>query len=291
MAANPPGLAVHLRGMPADVRRRILAARAKGVLPVNRVAKYAFATPHGVKANCYAHFLTLPEEEWTDRRSKSQPGEKCNCTVPLAFPNRERTIEQLLHRVACDNPGSVFYMPPGSKGYAPSVLTMRLPRGYVLGCCIVGANDYHFLRREGVAEILNNAGFQAIWRRDNADGVQQQLRKLLHGGKHQYCWSHVAGWSGGLRVVDAQQRVIVNPVDRRATQPAAARLRQHRCDHAYDDSLVYDSLAGFFVVRARRTSVRNDNKRPRNDAAVEQRLRSLGMQNATLKTFRKPATP
>ena len=61
------------------------------------------ATPHGAKANCYAHFLGLKSGidkkgmivrgALTNRNSKSQPGESCskmNSKTPLQFSMREK---------------------------------------------------------------------------------------------------------------------------------------------------------------------------------------------------------
>ena len=73
---------------------------------MKEISKYAFATPHDVKANCYAFFLSLPEVRWQDRKNKTQPGDKCDASwskMPLNFSIKGDVSNQLIKRVMCDN--------------------------------------------------------------------------------------------------------------------------------------------------------------------------------------------
>ena len=285
MTTNPEALRPHLRGLPETLRRAVMGARKKGVL--RTISKYAFATPHGVKANCYAFFLTLPDKQWQDRLNKTQPGDSCGypwAKTRLHFMSRGTASNQLIRRVACDNPGVVHYLHPTSSGYRNYVLNMKLPRGYIMGCCIVGGQDYHFCRREGIREILQNRGFIDIWNRskrqqNTAHRVQTRLQQAQENG-HSYCWSHVAGWSGRLKLVDANNEIILNPVDKDASGKAVRHLvppeAPPRCDHNYQ-GLHYDTFVGFFIVKARSAKVTDGNKLPRNETKIQQHLRTIGM--------------
>lgn len=284
----PPGsapleIAPHIEQLPTPLRNDILRAKGKGVL--RNFMTEAIATPHGAKLNCYAHFLTLPKAYLQERIRKTQPGDKCrrpevDADAPLLFHDRRRASKQLIKRILCDNPGVVHYIKPLASGYPRSVLGMRLPKGYVLGCCIVGANDYHFLRREGIDEVLSSLAFRDIWSKQNAHGVKGQLERLRRAGE-EYCYSHVAGWSGRMKVVDADQRVITNPVDRAATGSAVRRLLSNRCNHAYP-SLHYDTFVGFFILKARAATTNPDNMRPRNERAKRRSLLEQGLTPRTI---------
>ena len=288
---NPEGLRRHLKGLDETLQRAVMRARTKGVL--RNISKYAFATPHGVKANCYAFFLTLPDQQWQDRLNKTQPGDSCGypwAKTRLHFASRGTASNQLIRRVACDNPGVVNYIHPTSHGYRNYILNMKLPRGYILGCCIVGGQDYHFCRREGIRELLQNPGFLDIWtksksEKSNAHRVQTQLQQAEANG-HSYCWSHVAGWSGRLKLVDAQKKIILNPVDKHASGKAVRHLvppeAPPRCDHNYPGGLHYDTFVGFFLVKARSAKVTDGNKLPRNEARIQHHLRTLGMSEDTV---------
>lgn len=275
----------HIRLLPRAWQDRMKKDLTLGVVPfLNR----ALATPVGVKANCYAHFLTLPKHFYQDRYVKTQPGELCKlpqAKSPLPFERREDAKVSLIERVMCDNPDSVVYLPESERGYDPCVLTMKLPAGYILGCCIVGAQDYHFLRRESIDFLLEHKGLKNMWSKQDPAGVQKQLKNAKSRG-FQYCWSHIAGWSGGMKFVDAEQRLIVNPVGRAHGQRVADKVavsnipKQSRANHNYDaghgNRYHYDTFVGFFIVHARRTRTNPANIRPLKRRAVDQKLGELG---------------
>ena len=266
----------HLQLMPEKLQDRIATATSKGVLKT--ISKYAFATPHGVKANCYAYFLALPDSQWKDRFYKSQPGETCDRPFagdPLRFDSRDYVSRQLVNKVLCDQPGVVHAVHPGPSGYGEHILNMKLPPKYILGCCIVGGQDYHFLRREGVQEMLNLQTTQDYWRHGNVNGVRDQLAALDRKG-HQYCWSHISGWSGGVRFADASGRVITNPVPKVATGAYVRSLKKNRSNHSYGP-LVYDTFVAFFVVRTRKATTNPDNHKDRDEQMVRERLVHLGI--------------
>lgn len=273
---NPVSILRYLGDMPDRLKERIYTTKDKGV--VTNMLKWAFATPHGVKANCYAYFLSPNASEWTDRKSKTQPGDMCSrpeAKAPLNFSNRRQASKQLIERIECDNPGVVFPIRPPLGGYSSDIMQMKLPNGYVLGCCICGADDYHFLRRDGIDEILGDEKWRQVWRMQNAMGVQRQLKALKEKG-HDYCWSHVAGWSGRVKLVDANSRVIVNPVPISSIQPIVKNISKHRANHKYG-SLHYDTFVCFAVVKARSAKLSDQNKLPRNVKQSIKKLKSLGI--------------
>jgi hypothetical protein len=269
------------------LKRCIMKTRSKGVLGINRIMSGAFATPRGLQVNCYAFFLTTPVKEWTARVHKSQPGDKCNklsSRIPLAFQDRKMASKQLIERVLCDNPGIVHFLKPPNTGYPPYVLQMKLPRGYVLGCCIVGASDYHFLRREGIEELLQNEAFQDIWRSENKANVKEQLQKLRNDG-HLYCWSHVAGWSSRLKLVDGDGHVIVNPADKKPliTNDPSRQWIDNRAKHTYGHHLHYDHFVGLFIIKARTATLPKKNKLPKNINDAKQQMIDHGITAETIK--------
>lgn len=273
---NPMSLRRHFRHFPEKLKNAILKSTNKGVL--KRISRFAFATPYGVKANCYAHFLTLPKSEWQNRKAKTQPGDKCQALWakgPLQFDVRGQASSQLIRRVLCDNPDVVHFIDPTQDGYPQYITQIKLPEGYVLGCCIVGGQDFHFCRREGILEMLNNPFFKDIWLKKDEHNVKQQLQHLRDAGEL-YCWSHIGGWGGRLKLVDASGNVITNPADKSASGNAIKHMKENRCNHNYD-GLHYDTFVGFFIIKARAATVKNENKLPRNMEAVEARLRSLGI--------------
>lgn len=286
ISSNPPSLRKHIKHFESNLVEKIMTTTNKGVL--NRISKYAFATPHGVKANCYAFFLTLPDIQWQDRKNKTQPGDKCKAPwskLPLNFSSRGRVSNQLIKRVMCDNGenGVVNFIKPLSVGYPEYMTQIKLPEGYVLGCCIVGGSDYHFCRREGIDEILKNDAFKAIWATKNIHNVKKQLEELKKIG-HTYCWSHVAGWSGRLKLVDSDGTVITNPVDKKASGDATRHLNSDRANHNYN-GLHYDTFVAFFIVQARKATVKDDNKIARNENAANSALRNMGMSTNTIKNL------
>lgn len=282
VSPNPPSIRSYLTNVqPTALREAIADSNEMGV--PKKISKYAFATPYGVKANCYAFFLTLPDSQWKDRHNKSQPGDMCTCSwskTPLDFAHRQRVSNQLIRRIKCDNPGVVHFLTPGTSGYGPDILKLRLPEGYVLGCCIVGSNDYHFCRRESIHFLITESKFRCIWQKANENGVKAQLEEMHRKG-HEYCWSHVAGWSGRIKLVDASNKVIINPVDTMARGAHVQRLRANRANHSYDNgNLHYDTFVGFFVVKARAAKLHVDNAKGRNDNAVAERLSQLGIRDS-----------
>ena len=236
-----------LSRVPAKLRPRVLLATGKGVL--KNMAKYAFSTPHGVKANCYSFFLTFHPTKWRNRLEKLQPGYRCpGDHPPLDFARPAVVKQQLLHRIQCDNPHAVFHLPPPPGGYPPKLLQMRLPPGFVLGVGIVGPQDYHFLRREGIAEILASPTWRRIWKNSNQNvNMNTQLTQAKNAG-HKYCWAHVAGWSGRVKLKDGNNKLILNPVHQFDTGKNVRRLRENRCSHAYS-GLTYDRTVGFFLIK------------------------------------------
>eukprot|EP00965_Chrysotila_dentata_P165163 5453453-Pleurochrysis_carterae.AAC.1 len=65
----------------------------------------------------------------------------------------------------------------------------------------------------------------------------------MHGKGQEYCWSHVPGWHGGIQLVDASNKVIINPVDTMARGAHVRNLRAHRANHNYDNgNLHYDTF-------------------------------------------------
>jgi len=272
----------HINHFDSKLKNDIMKSENKGVL--KRISKYAFATPHGVKANCYAFFLTLPDIEWQDRKNKTQPGDKCSAAwskLPLNFSSRGDASNQLIKRVMCDNDGIVHFIKPLAGGYPEYITQIKLPKGYILGCCIVGGSDYHFCRREGIDELLKNQAFNEIWATRNIHNVKKQLLELKDLG-HTYCWSHVAGWSGRLKLVDSDGVVITNPVDKHANGKAARHLREDRSNHNYS-GLHYDTFVAFFIVKARKATVKDDNKITRNEKAANKALSNMGMSSQTIK--------
>lgn len=279
---NPRGLRKHIKHFEPTLVENIMKTKNKGVL--KRISKYAFATPHGVKANCYAFFLTLPDIQWQDRKNKTQPGDKCKATwskTPLNFSSRGEASNQLIKRVMCDNGGGVVnFIKPLSAGYPEYITQIKLPKGYILGCCIVGGSDYHFCRREGIDELLENEAFKEIWTKRNIYSVRKQLQDLKQMG-HTYCWSHVAGWSGRLKLVDNDGVVITNPVDKNASGNAARYLRKDRANHNYS-GLHYDTFVAFFIIKAHKATVKDDNKIRRNETAAHIALRNMGISHRTI---------
>lgn len=279
---NPTNFRKHIEHFDSKLKNDIMDATNKGVL--KKISKYAFATPHGVKANCYAFFLTLPDIQWQDRRNKTQPGDKCSADwskTPLNFSNRRNASDQLIKRVMCDNSGIVHFIKPLASGYPEYITQIKLPEGYILGCCIVGGSDYHFCRREGIDELLNNQAFKEIWATKNIHGVKKQLKELQQLG-HTYCWSHVAGWSGRLKLVDSDGVVITNPVDKNAKGNVVRRLSKDRSNHNYS-GLHYDTFVAFFIVKARKATVKDDNKIARNEKTINKALSNMGIRNETIK--------
>jgi hypothetical protein len=283
---NPKSLRKHIQHFDPDLLEKIMSTKKKGVL--KKISKYAFATPHGVKANCYAFFLTLPDIQWQDRKNKTQPGDKCKydwSKLPLNFSNRGEVSNQLIKRVMCDNEGIVHFIKPLSYGYPKYILQIKLPENYILGCCIVGGSDYHFCRREGISEIKKNKAFRDIWGKKNVHNVKDQLTELENNG-HIYCWSHVSGWSGRLKLVDADGIVITNPIDINASGMAVRNLNEKRCNHNYN-GLHYDTFVAFFIIKVRSATVKNDNKIPRNENEVNNQLKHLGITKKTIVNFQK----
>jgi hypothetical protein len=239
------------------------------------------ATPYGAKANCYAHFLGMKsgiDEKGmivrgalTNRNSKSQPGESCsklNSKTPLQFSMRDKASAQLIDRVLCDNPNKTFFFKPP---YVDDILKLRLPRGFHMGCAIVGGQDYHFLRREGIDVVLRSKLLKPLL----SDSVNKQLLAAKQAG-HRYVWSHVAGWSGRMKLVDAKGKIIVNPVPKKASgQNTALMTLTNKADHHYP-SLDYDTFVGFFIVKSRSARVSSRGK-PVNVREMKARLRALGV--------------
>ena len=289
---NPSSLKKHIQHFDSKLVEDIMNTKTKGVL--RNYSKWAFATPNGAKANCYAHFLTLPDIQWQDRKNKTQPGDKCEAPwakTPLNFSNRMEASNQLIQRVMCDNNKNkvVNFIKPLSQGYPEYITQIKLPEGYVMGCCIVGGSDYHFCRREGIDEILKNPAFNDIWATTNIHKVKKQLQELKQLG-HTYCWSHVAGWSGRLKLVDSDGVVITNPVDKKSRGKVAANLRKDRANHNYN-GLHYDTFVAFFILKARKATVKDDNKIPRNEAVANNALRKMGMSNKTIKSLTQHTKP
>ena len=274
-----------LSNMPAHLRQRIKTARGRGVMP--SMSKYAFSTPVGVSANCYAFFLSFADRDWRLRQRKLQPGYNCNdaaATTPLQFPDRMLVSKQLHHRILCDNPDAVHFLNPGASGYPPSLLTMPLPGGFVLGIGIVGDHDFHFLRREGVEETLNSPVWKKVWNASNQNvNINRQLIAAREAGE-KYCWAHIAGWSGRVKLVDASHKIITNPVHVGDRGKNVRRLKQNRCNHVYSDT--YDTTVGFFVVKA---GVAAPIGNLPNQNAVTRQLKTFGISPVVTRNGRKPA--
>ena len=293
LSKNPPSFEAMLTNtMSLDLKDRIIGATSKGVLGIDKIMSGAFATPSGMQVNCYAFFLTAPAKEWTARIHKSQPGDKCDkpsAKTPLAFENRLMVSNQLIERVLCDNPGVLHFLKPGRNGYHFNALQMKLPKGYVLGCCIVGGSDYHFLRREGIDELLQNQAFRDIWRKENKANVKEQLERLRNDG-HLYCWSHVAGWSSRLKLVDADGHVIVNPADKKPvmmTKDPSKQWIHNRANHSYGAHLHYDHFVGLFIVKARAATLPMKNKLPKNLHLADKQMIEHGITPKTIKRMRR----
>lgn len=276
----PPTLA-------ATIRKRLLLATPEPLGTLKQFVAASHATPHGAKANCYAHFLGLPPGRTkdgrmrygglTDRHTKAQPGERCPSSyakTPLAFHNRTTAAQQIIQRVTCDNPSVVYYLPGP---YTRLHLSMPLPRGYHLGCAIVGATDYHFLRRESIGTVLRDPILAEIM-----DGeTKRQLHQLKRAGKR-FVWSHVSGWSGGMKFVDADGKVITNPTPKTATNKNVQYMtRTDRANHNYD-GLHYDHFVGLFVVKSRHARVSHNGARPVNVGAMRTRLIQRGARPRTV---------
>lgn len=288
--------------MPPELVRQIHQAASSNHLTPGVLQQFmleSLSTPYGAKANCYAHFLGLKSGmnnkgmivrgALTNRNSKSQPGESCskiNSKTPLQFSRREKASAQLIDRVLCDNPNKTFFIKPP---YVDNILKLRLPRGFHMGCAIVGGQDYHFLRREGINVILKSKLIFPIL----PTSVKQQLFTARDNG-HRYVWSHIAGWSGGMKFVDAKSNIILNPVPNKASGQNTELMTLTKADHHYP-SLDYDTFVGFFIVKSRSARVSSRGK-PVNVREMKARLKELGVPsnliNARLpKNMRSVAAP
>ena len=264
--------------------------RKTNALPgvINKFMLESLATPYGAKANCYAHFLGLKsgidktgrmmKGGLTNRNSKSQPGESCakaSSKMPLQFHNRKVASGQIIDRVRCDNPDKVLYINPP---YTQAVLTFQLPRGWHMGCAIVGGSDYHFLRREGIEVLMNSPLLSPVL----SNNVKKQLALALQNG-HRYVWSHVAGWSGRMKLVDARGKIILNPVPFKAKGVELKSMPTHdRAHHDYP-SLDYDTFVGFFMVKSRSATVNTRSGKPVNIGTMTKRLLELGVPSQIIK--------
>ena len=255
---------------------------------INKFMLESLATPYGAKANCYAHFLGLKsgidkngrmvKGGLTNRNSKSQPGESCAKALsktPLQFHNRKVASAQIIDRVQCDNPNKVLHINPP---YTPAVLTLQLPRGWHMGCAIVGGSDYHFLRREGIEVLMNSPLLSTVL----SNNVKKHLALALRNG-HRYVWSHVAGWSGRMKLVDARGKIILNPIPFKARGADIKSMPTHdRAHHDYP-SLDYDTFVGFFVVKSRAATVNTRSGKPVNVGTMTKRLLELGVPSHIIK--------
>ena len=288
---NPPKFAKLLPDtLNAYIRNQIMQTLLKGVLGVNELEILGFATPKYVKVNCYAYFLTTDTDQWKERIHKSQPGDKCPhlTNSPLQFNDRKLASKQLIERVLCDNPKSVHMLKIPNSGYPADLLQIKLPKGYVLGCCIVGDSDYHFLRREGIDEILANDVFKDLWRKENKNNVKQQLEEL-RGEGHLYCWSHVAGWSSRLKLVDGSGNVIVNPAHKTPILPddPSRNFIHNRANHTYNDRLTYDTFVMLCIIKVRSATLPNKNKLPTNLSRAIKSLEENGVSPETITRYRE----
>ena len=280
-----------LRNLPKRLRRAIDELRGSKNTPgvLQNVMAESLATPYGAKANCYAHFLGLRSGignkgimvrgALTNRDSKSQPGESCATSRskdPLEFHDRAKASVQIIDRVLCDNPDKIFFMQPP---YFDNTLRLRLPRGFHMGCAIVGGQDYHFLRREGIDVMLKNKLMRSVM----TPAVRAQLEDAKRRGHH-YVWSHVAGWSGRMKLTDARGKIILNPVPKKASGSNTEHMNPSgRADHHYP-SLDYDTFAAFFIVKSRAASVDASRSKPVDVAAMRARLLELGIPRTLLNT-------
>lgn len=277
-------IAYSIKDLPEPLRKSVLAMQQYNGTPgvLHKFMLESLATPHGTKANCYAHFLGLRSGlnsqgdmvhgGLTDRNHKSQPGESCSkqtAKSPLEFSDRNKASFQIIDRVICDNPNKIFFLKPP---YTDKTLIMKLPRGFHMGCGIVGGQDYHFLRREGINVILKSKLFFPIL----SSNVKEQLIKAKKNG-HQYVWSHIAGWSGRMKLVDARGKIILNPVPIKANGPNTSQMTfQNKADHHYP-SLDYDTFVGFFIIKSRSASVSTKSGMPVDIREMKARLQQLGV--------------
>lgn len=238
-------------------------------------------TPHGVKTNCYAHMLGLPPGDGglMNREHKSQPGARCKAPhtlSPLRFDKLDVAIKQLRRRVKCDNPNKVHLI-AGPHGM--STLTRELPNGYHMSIGIVGPDDFHFLRRELIVTALNDKILQI---------TNPCLIKRLQGAQragHTYVWSHVAGWSAGMKFTDASGRLILNPIPREET--TNVRLSAHPdytpSNHKYGD-LHYTRFVGAWKIKSRSARVSSNGQKSVDLRAMANKLTSMGVPRSVAST-------
>ena len=165
--------------------------------------------PHLINANCYTFALApgVGPGGYTKRPHKAQPGEKCHKgNVPsLSFSDTEKTREELIRRVECDNPSNVKFI---KTPYDPSILTKarrdeRVGKRHLMAC-IFGPSDYHFLRRMYVRSVLR----QLDKLQPMTDAQLEQLREGVRQGRN-FIWAHQRGWMPPAKAVVTGQRILM----------------------------------------------------------------------------------
>lgn len=203
----------------------------------NKILNVAHASPFGIKTNCYTFALgpRVGHLGYAERKTKAQPGERCNVKEPLPFHNRQRAARALSERVHCDNPTTIV-RPLSFK--RAQILYAAVPKGYHLMAAILGADDYHFLRRVSRQAVLRDPHFT------------KSLKDRVRASPHRYIWAHVRGWSNGVKLVDAARQLVVSPVPKEANLP----FRVPRADFTYGQ-ISYDTFVGLWLVRSRAAKV------------------------------------
>lgn len=231
-------------------------------------------TPHGVKTNCYAHMLGLPPGDGglMNREHKSQPGSRCKAPhtlAPLRFDNLDVAIKQLRRRVKCDNPQTVHLI---AGPHDKTTLTRDVPNGYHMSIGIVGPDDFHFLRRELISTALNDKIIQMT-----NPCLIKRLQKARRAG-HTYVWSHVAGWSAGMKFTDASGRLIHNPIPREdaANVRSSADADYAPSNHKYGD-LHYTRFVGAWKIKSRSARVSSNGQKSVDMRAMTNKLTAMGV--------------
>lgn len=203
----------------------------------NTILKVAHASPYGVKTNCYTFALgpRVGHLGYAQRRTKAQPGERCNMTDPLPFYNRRRAAQALSERVSCDNPFPIVRRLPFTSA---KILDSVVPKGYHLMVGILGNDDFHFLRRVSRQAVLRDPHFT------------KSIKNRVRASKHRYLWAHIRGWTMGVKLVDAKRQLVSSPVPKEARLP----FRVARADFKYEQ-ITYDTFVGLWLVRSRAAKV------------------------------------
>lgn len=176
---------------------------------------------------------------WRNRMFKARPGDKCPHfrNKPFVFTD----CGDFVKRILCDNPDFVKKVPASQvKRYMNKDLG---PDHHLMAAYLspgdpargVGT-DFHFTRRAPIDSIAKS---WSQLKRYNSDDVKAQLVVA----QPDYVWVHARGWSPGILMFDASNRLILDPI---------------KADMNYG-SVNYSIFCGLFVVRTRMASVTDEH--------------------------------